>query len=153
MNNKYYVYQHVDNDGTIMYIGMGSGCRVWTSYSRDTEHREWMEALMPSNFKWIIIAEGLTQTKACAIERNLINTITTKFNKGYAKENKNGQSKVNNPISKRSIPVRNKTTGEVFASFVAAGKSVNRNANSINNAVRGWTQQSAGMEWEYYEAI
>lgn len=151
--NKYYVYQHVDNDGTVMYTGMGSGHRVWSASGRDKEHKEWMLSLMPSNFKWIIINENLTQSEAFALEKSLIKALPTKFNKQksgslhplFGKEANNKKA------------VINLDTGEVFSSIKKAANSVGLHEQTIGRLVRvrgtALDQQKAGgYYWSFYES-
>jgi excinuclease UvrABC nuclease subunit len=154
MNNKYYVYQHVDNDGTIVYVGMGSSCRLWSTRSRSEEHKEWMISKMPSNFLYRVVKENLTQAEAYALELELLREADYKFNR-YCKD------KWNNPNwltdwqkANHYRQVVNKDTGEVFESIVAAAKSVNLHPNTVRNAIlkKKHQQKAAGYNWEYYDS-
>jgi len=147
--DKYYVYQHVDNDGTIVYTGMGSTHRAWCVSGRSKEHKEWMIARLPSGLFVSIISEGLSQKEAFAIEHKLLYQDEYKFNRYCASR------KPAIPIAAHKhnrIEVVNKETGEVFESIVAAAKEYEVHPNTIRNAILGKKQQrtAAGHTWGYY---
>ena len=64
MNNTYYVYAYLTQDGTPYYIGKGARRRAW-----DKNHN----VVVPADLSKIIIVENnLTEVGALAIERRLI---------------------------------------------------------------------------------
>lgn len=142
--NKYYVYQHVDTDGTVVYIGMGSGARVWRVEGRNPEHKKWMLERMPSKFKWVIVAEGLTQAEAFSLEHSLIYSGDWKFNL-YGKSRRPPK-----PNFDHSKAVVNIDTGEIFGSVKEAADNYGVHSNSIIRSCK-LGRACKGSQWGYYE--
>ena len=80
MNNTYYVYAYLTQDGLPYYIGKGSRRRAW-----DKNHN----VIVPADLSEIIIVENnLTEIGALAIERRLISWYGRKNNNTGILENK-----------------------------------------------------------------
>jgi len=77
--NNYYVYNHVDTSGEIVYIGKGRYSRAWVCSQRKVEHKAWMESELPF-LKVVIVASGCSEIDALKIEKDLILTMAPKFN-------------------------------------------------------------------------
>lgn len=149
MENKYYVYQHVDTDGTIVYTGMGSNHRAWCVHGRSREHKEWMISRLPSRLTISIVSEGLSRKDAFALEHSLLYQAGYKFNK-YCLGRKPAV-----PVAAHRhnrVEVLNKDTGEIFESIVEAAKEYGVHPNTIRNAMLGKKHQhkAAGYSWGYY---
>ena len=144
MDNKYYVYQHVDNDGSVVYVGMGSGARVWRVEGRHPAHKEWMLARMPSNFKWVIVEEGLSQREAFDLEHTLVYSGAWRFNL-YNKDRKPTANYVDN-----RRPVVNTTTGEYFNSVKEAADIYLLHSNSIIRSCKTGIP-TKDCVWSYYD--
>lgn len=70
MENKYYVYEHRrKSDGSVFYVGMGSGKRFKT---RDSRNIHWKRIADKHGFVPIVIASGLTLDQAYKLEIDLI---------------------------------------------------------------------------------
>ena len=143
--NKYYVYQHVDSDGTIVYVGMGSGSRVWRVDGRTPEHKQWMLSKMPSQFKWNIVDEGLTQQEAFAVEHKLLLSDDFRFNL-YSKSRR-PKPPSNESKMKRVV---NLDTGEIFGSVKEAADNYGVHSNSIIRSCK-LGRSCKGNQWGYYE--
>ncbi len=86
MGNIYYVYQHVDADGSIVYIGKGKYDRAW-SIKRQAEHATWMK--QQDLFKVVsVIKNQLTEEEALEKESELILKYQPKFNRKGTEEDK-----------------------------------------------------------------
>ena len=144
--NKYYVYQHVDSDGTIVYVGMGSGARAWRVEGRTPEHKQWMLSKMPSQFKWNIVDEGLTQQEAFALEHKLLLSGDFRFNL-YSKSRR-PKPPSNESKMKRVV---NLDTGEVFDSVNSAASSYGVHGNTISRSCKG-EGKAVGYNWKFYDA-
>lgn len=89
MVNNYYVYQHIDEDGAIVYVGKGRYARAWRHEKRNKEHSNWMAEQLPLlNVK--IVFMGCTEEQAFNLEKEMIQSLQPKFNsdyteRGYAK--------------------------------------------------------------------
>lgn len=86
MDNIYYVYQHIDDNGKIVYIGKGKWDRAWSIKRRDNEHIEWIKSKLPY-LKVLFVAEGLEEQIAYQIEKELIKKIMPKYNLFYTEAN------------------------------------------------------------------
>jgi hypothetical protein len=73
MNNNYYVYQYVDENGNPYYIGKGKEKRI------DVVHKH---TVLPPKHRRIKIAENLTNDEAKKLEVELINTFERKIDGG-----------------------------------------------------------------------
>jgi hypothetical protein len=82
MVNNFYVYQHIDEDGTIVYVGKGRYARAWRHEKRNKEHSEWMAQQLPLlNVK--IMFKGCTEKQAFKLEKELIEKLQPKYNKDH----------------------------------------------------------------------
>ena len=150
----YYVYQHVDNDGTVVYTGMGSGSRCWSTNGRDSEHKKWMLTKLPSNFDYIIVEEGLTQSQAYAVEHKLLMSGSYRFNKYDALRRPNCKHLISWQQENHWKKVINKDTGAIFNSIKEAAESVKLHGNTIRNAILNKKGQlkAGGYNWGFYDA-
>lgn len=80
----YYVYRHIDDDGSIVYIGKGKWDRAWVSSKRDEPHKTWMRNHLP-NLNVDFVATGMDELNALELERALIKEFQPRFNKFYTK--------------------------------------------------------------------
>jgi hypothetical protein len=79
-SGKYYVYQHI-LEGTVVYIGKGSGGRAWSKERVQQDHYEQLEQ---DNIEVKIICSDLSEEEALAIERCLIKLRNPIFNTVHA---------------------------------------------------------------------
>jgi len=80
--NNYYVYQHVNQEGTIVYVGKGRYARAWRHERRQADHSEWMASQLPLltvNFPLM----NASDTEALAFEKEMIQKLQPKFNNDY----------------------------------------------------------------------
>lgn len=68
---KYYVYAHVDNSGTVFYVGKGTGRRAWSTDRHELWHR-FVDKHLGGCYKVIILHDGLTEERAEELEGNWI---------------------------------------------------------------------------------
>lgn len=83
-----YVYLHFDiDDGSIVYVGVGTGERAWEwrSNKRSTPHNNLLEYYLEQGYvpsDWVSIVEAsLTNEEALKLETELIEQYKPKFNK------------------------------------------------------------------------
>jgi len=79
-SGKFYVYQHI-LEGTVVYIGKGSGGRAWDKNRVQQDHYEQLEQ---DNIEVKIICSDLSEEEALAIERCLIKLRNPIFNTVHA---------------------------------------------------------------------
>lgn len=72
-DNKYYVYQYINEDGLPYYIGKGSGARI-------REYHSYTE--VPPAERRIILKDGLSNRDAYDMESNLIEFYGRKIDGG-----------------------------------------------------------------------
>lgn len=83
-DKRYYVYMHKEDDGTVLYVGVGTQCRAFRSVGsghRKKEHSDWLDSkyhkgIIPVYF----YATGLLKKEACSLEKDLIKELKPKFN-------------------------------------------------------------------------
>jgi excinuclease UvrABC nuclease subunit len=68
----------MDND-EVVYVGMGTFGRAWTSIGRRAGHLEWLEARLP-DLEIVFVEKGLSASAASALEKELIRTYMPRFN-------------------------------------------------------------------------
>lgn len=85
--DNYYVYQHIEDDGSIVYVGKGRYDRAWSVYRNNSEHVEWLKRKLP-NLKVIIFKCDLSEDEALKEEKALIEKIQPLFNKFYTLKDK-----------------------------------------------------------------
>jgi hypothetical protein len=82
MVNNYYVYQHINEDGEIVYVGKGRYARAWRHEKRNPEHSSWMANQLPLlNVK--IAFKDCTEEQAYKLEKEMIAELQPKFNKDH----------------------------------------------------------------------
>ena len=76
------VYLHVDQDGTVQYVGKGSGGRAdEITLRRKPEHARWMVTQQLNNYDYVhIVHSNLTEDYAANIEAHLIKKHQPRFN-------------------------------------------------------------------------
>jgi excinuclease UvrABC nuclease subunit len=79
MVDNYYVYKHIDEDGSIVYVGKGRYSRAWRHERRNGEHSTWMAMRLPF-LNVQIDAFNLDEVSAFRIEAELIVKLQPKFN-------------------------------------------------------------------------
>lgn len=88
MSSDYYVYEHRDLDGCLIYIGKGKEDRAWSPRYRSEEHsvliRDWLSRGI-SSFATLLVS-GVDNEKALRIEKVLIQELNPKFNKVHNSE-------------------------------------------------------------------
>jgi hypothetical protein len=85
MVDNFYVYQHIDEDGSVVYVGKGRYARAWRHERRNPEHTKWMSEQLP--FLNVKIAFcNCTSEQALALEKELIVKLQPKYNKDYTQK-------------------------------------------------------------------
>ena len=125
MDNKFYVYEHFRNsDGSVFYVGMGSGKRFNT---KDNRNIHWQRITAKHGFSAKIIASGLTLEEAYQLEvatisahgkENLCNitdggdgvTNPKKETRQKMRDAKIGKTQSKNHVKKRSAAIRSSKT-------------------------------------------
>lgn len=82
MTNNYYVYQHLDETGAIVYIGKGRYDRAWLVFRGNPEHAAWLKTQYP-RLNVQFVATDLEEQDALKKERQLIKALQPKFNLFY----------------------------------------------------------------------
>jgi excinuclease UvrABC nuclease subunit len=85
MVNNFYVYKHIDDDGSVVYIGKGRYSRAWRHEKRQEEHSKWMAEQLPLlkvEFAFI----GCTEEQAYLLEKQLIEKLKPKYNLDHTAE-------------------------------------------------------------------
>ena len=67
----YYVYRHMGLDGSIFYIGKGTGDRAWST-QRDDIWRHFIRTRLGGRYMVEILADGLSEDEALELESELI---------------------------------------------------------------------------------
>lgn len=68
-SSRFYVYLHLKPSGEIFYVGKGTGKRAW---SRNLRNRHWRHIVDCHGFVVKIHADGLTESQAFELEKQLI---------------------------------------------------------------------------------
>jgi len=84
--NKFYVYSHLDADGTILYIGKGKNGRAWDTQSRCEVHREWMQSRIP-HLAVNVIASNLDEETAIELEKAMLRVLHPRWNTQHTYHN------------------------------------------------------------------
>jgi hypothetical protein len=82
MEKKYYVYKFCYSDGTIFYVGKGSGKR-WKCINPNGRNKKFLEIIKNNEYYSEIIQNDLTQEEAIKLENELVNTIPNLCNVFY----------------------------------------------------------------------
>jgi hypothetical protein len=172
---RYYVYQQIDADGVIVYVGKGSSGRAWDIKGRDPEHVSWMLSQLP--FLNVIIVEHLMEEKeAFWLENELICELKPKFNKTLSKYGtknpnykhgkrlnvkRNPKFKPNGEPNPDYIPdlkpgnssraIICTTTGEEYPSAKEAGFIMGLDPSGITKVLKGKVKATMGFKFEYKE--
>jgi hypothetical protein len=78
--NVFYVYNHIDLNGEIVYVGKGCNGRAWNT-SRKEDHAKWMISCILDNIPFVRITHSrLTSSEALLVEREFILKYKPKFN-------------------------------------------------------------------------
>jgi len=85
--NDFYVYQHVDQSGEIVYVGKGRHSRAWFSSDRKSEHKQFMLDRLPDLIV-LFVVKGVSSKEALKIEHELIHRLNPKFNYHHTPENR-----------------------------------------------------------------
>ena len=70
---KFYVYTHKDKDGTVFYVGKGTGDRA-RSQDRPPEWLEYLEKRSGGKFSVEIVRDGIAEEDALEIEDAVMKT-------------------------------------------------------------------------------
>jgi hypothetical protein len=117
MENKYYVYQHRDDNENVVYVGKGSTGRAWDTKGRDEDHINWMCQQLPF-LNVFIVQSDMLEREAFWLENDLIKQLKPKFNKSFSKY---GESNPNFKHGKRIGVKRNpkfKPNGEPNPEYI-----------------------------------
>jgi hypothetical protein len=82
MLNNYYVYQHINEDGVVVYVGKGRYARAWRHEKRRKDHAEWMAEMLPLlevKFKYI----NCSEQDAYKLEASLIKELQPIYNSDH----------------------------------------------------------------------
>ena len=82
MEKKYYVYKFCYSDGTIFYVGKGSGAR-WRCVNPNGRNKKFLEIIKNNQYYSEIIQKDLTQEEAIKLENELVNSIPNLCNVFY----------------------------------------------------------------------
>lgn len=173
MNNKYYVYQHIDSDGVIVYVGKGSAGRAWDIKGRDVDHVMWMCSLLP-HLQVNIVQSNMIEREAFWLENSLIKEINPKFNKSFSKYGqsnpnykhgnrvnvkRNPKFKLNGELNPDYIPdlkpgnhtkeIVCTTTGEEYPSTKEAAFVMGLDPSGITKVLKGKIKATMGFHFEY----
>ena len=78
MNNDYYVYLHLLEDGTVFYVGKGRGDRA---YSKGNRSVKWHNIVSINEYSVTFYKKDLSESDALDCESNLIRTIPNLINR------------------------------------------------------------------------
>jgi chemotaxis response regulator CheB len=62
--NNFYVYQHVNDGGAVVFYGMGNNDAAWTMKGRTSAHHNWMSKAYPDHMRVMMITTALTEQGA-----------------------------------------------------------------------------------------
>jgi hypothetical protein len=173
MENKYYVYQQIDSDGVIVYVGKGSTGRAWDIKGRDKDHIQWMSEQLPF-LNVVIVQANMIEREAFWLENDLIKKYNPKFNKSFSKYGeanpnykhgnrtgvkRNPKFKPNgepnpdyNPNLKSgnsSRPIVCTTNGLEYSSAKEAAIQLGLDPSGITKVLKGKNKQTMGFHFEY----
>lgn len=150
---KYYVYKHFDPETEeLVYIGKGCGGRAWDvtrAKKENREHQDWMQTLCSKGFTpedWVEICyKGLTEQQALRKEKELLNSLVTRFNRTTGE--KQHQAKMTNDEARWAyleVALRGRTHREVADTL-----GVSRSAISMLVSGRQWKAITADLRSSY----
>jgi cell envelope opacity-associated protein A len=79
--NNFYVYQHLNQGGQCVFVGMGQYNAAWCFKGKKEAHVEFMKESMPSNMRVIVITHAMEESKAKVLCESSIAALKPKFNK------------------------------------------------------------------------
>lgn len=79
--NNFYVYQHLNQGGVCVFVGIGQDNAAWCFKGKEKEHVQFMKDAMPSNMRVIIITHSMEESKAKALCESSVAAMKPKFNK------------------------------------------------------------------------
>jgi len=173
IENRYYVYAHIDADGEIVYVGKGSYDRAWNIKGRDTPHQEWMMATLP-NLAITFLKESMIEKEAFWAENEFIKQYNPKFNNSlsrygttnsnYRHGNRVGVKRnpkfkpdgTPNPEYNPNLrqgnsarPIKCVTTGIEYPSAKEAAMVLSIDPSGITKALKGKVKSTMGFVFEY----
>lgn len=173
IENRYYVYAHINNEGEIVYVGKGSYDRAWNIKGRDTPHQEWMMNTLP-NINILFLKEDLIEKEAFWAENEFIKQYKPKFNNSFSKYNSaNPNYKHGNRVGVKRNPkfkpdgtlnleynpnlkqgnsakqIRCVTTGIEYPSAKEAAMVLSIDPSGITKVLKGKVKSTMGFVFEY----
>lgn len=144
---SFYVYRHVEQDGTVVYVGMGRDSRAWQSYRchRNPDHAAWMNARMNvGDVSFVeIIEHTCTEEYASALERSLIKELQPRFNMQHTEAYKERRRAINMVGARASMRPCVGPDGATYESLSDAARQNNVSISTI------WDRVKHKKGWDY----
>ena len=78
---NFYVYHHIETDGTVVYVGKGKGDRAWSFSRAQVDHIKWLVDEAKTGRQWVVLdTVCLSEEAALKLETEHLNKYLPKFN-------------------------------------------------------------------------
>lgn len=159
IDNRFYVYYHVNSNNEIFYIGKGYYNRAYQTNSRNKDWKAVAKSC-ENGYGVCFFALGLTDRESLELEKKLIKEafriglpLTNKTLGGEGVSKKMDKKKLNDFRKKYGKPVYCYQTGKIYDSSTQAAEELNLKDSHVRYVCNKKSLQAKGYEFDFIENV